>query len=319
MKDLQYYIECFSSLNVNRSGGFPSPHKPVMLLAVMALAEGGMLPEKKIWYEPELLEIYRSYFEAVKRPGDACNPYFPFFHLQRESFWHLQAKKGREQALQAMATARGNYYITENIDYAYLDPELFALINSQHARAVLRQSIIDFWFPQEKDTLKAIVLNEKAIVSYQRTLEDGLCIPRRDKGSVPDEKVRDPAFARIVKRAYDYRCAASGWRVILHDGAAMVQAAHLIPYAESQDDDPRNGIALSPTYHWALDKHIVAPGPDLKWHVSTALDKRNRDYLELRDIDKQRILLPSKKNISPEKTAWNIAWTIWLECNILAG
>ena len=44
------------------------------------------------------------------------------------------------------------------------------------------------------------------------------------------------------------------------------------------DNDPCNGIALAPSFHWALDKNILSPGPDLKWHVSKLLDKRNRDY-----------------------------------------
>ena len=64
------------------------------------------------------------------------------------------------------------------------------------------------------------------------------------------------AFRRIVSENYDYRCAASGWRIILPEGRVMVEAAHLIPFAETRDDDPRNGIALAPTFHWALDACI---------------------------------------------------------------
>ena len=33
-----------------------------------------------------------------------------------------------------------------------------------------------------------------------------------------------------VSENYDYRCAASGWRIILPEGRVMVEAAHLIPY-----------------------------------------------------------------------------------------
>jgi putative restriction endonuclease len=60
-----------------------------------------------------------------------------------------------------------------------------------------------------------------------------------------------------------------------------VEAAHLIPFSESHDDDPRNGIALAPTLHWALDRYLIAPGPDYKWHVSPVLDSRIRDNTEL--------------------------------------
>jgi hypothetical protein len=29
----------------------------------------------------------------------------------------------------------------------------------------------------------------------------------------------------------------------------LIDAAHLIPYAETQNNDPRNGMALTPTFH----------------------------------------------------------------------
>ncbi len=62
---LQYYIKAFSRLNVNRPRGRISPHKPVMLLAVLELAEAGLFTENKIYYTQELLEPFRSFFQAV--------------------------------------------------------------------------------------------------------------------------------------------------------------------------------------------------------------------------------------------------------------
>jgi putative restriction endonuclease len=53
--------------------------------------------------------------------------------------------------------------------------------------------------------------------------------------------VRDPAFRRVVTELYDYRCAATGLRVILPARDAMVEAAHIHPFSEAGDDDPRNG------------------------------------------------------------------------------
>ena len=65
-----------------------------------------------------------------------------------------------------------------------------------------------------------------------------------------------------MTQAYDYRCAATGLRILLPGGEAMVEAAHLHPFAEAGDDDPRNGIALTPDMHWAMDRHLIAPGPE---------------------------------------------------------
>src|SRR5690606_34781226 len=91
---------------------------------------------------------------------------------------------------------------------------------------------------------------------------------------VPPNYIRDPAFRRVVIEAYDFRCSATGWRIILPDSRVMVEAAHIVPFAESQNDDPRNGLALTPSFHWALDAGAIAPGPDFKWHVSKQIDRR---------------------------------------------
>jgi putative restriction endonuclease len=94
----------------------------------------------------------------------------------------------------------------------------------------------------------------------------------------------------------------------LPDGSVMVEAAHLIPFSESCDNDPRNGIALVPSFHWALDRNILSPGPDLKWHVSKILDKRNRDYHELLELDKKPIILPMDRKYYPRPDA--LEWRI---------
>ena len=53
-------------------------------------------------YLPALLEPYARIFALVAGPGDHPNPYFPFFHLRSEGFWHPQPLPGREAALETM-------------------------------------------------------------------------------------------------------------------------------------------------------------------------------------------------------------------------
>ena len=60
-----------------------------MLLAVIDLAEARALDKNQIRaYPPNLLERYQAYFDVVRTPIDHANPYFPFFHLRSEGFWH---------------------------------------------------------------------------------------------------------------------------------------------------------------------------------------------------------------------------------------
>lgn len=120
-----------------------------------------------------------------------------------------------------------------------------------------------------------------------------------------DKPTRDTAFRRIVTEAYDYRCAASRIRIVLPGELIMVEAAHLIPFSETQDDDPRNGIALTPDLHWALDRNIIAPGPDLKWHVSNLVGLRIADNEPLIALDSKDLLLPRDKRFWPRDDALN--------------
>jgi predicted restriction endonuclease len=77
----------------------------------------------------------------------------------------------------------------------------------------------------------------------------------------------------LGEEVYDYRCAACGIRVLLDHVESLVEAAHLIPFSESRNDKPTNGMALCPNHHWAMDRHLIAPCPDSKrragiWRVN---------------------------------------------------
>ncbi|WP_200797117.1 HNH endonuclease [Rubritalea squalenifaciens] len=59
--------------------------------------------------------------------------------------------------------------------------------------------------------------------------------------------------------------APCGLRIRLPGGHTVVDTAHIIPFAESQDDHPRNGIALCKNHHRAMDRSLIASNPDMIW------------------------------------------------------
>lgn len=304
VNDLDSYLRRFQRLRVNRRAGSFSPHKPCMLLAVMELAEAGALSENRILFTPPLLERYRALFDLVRSERDHPNPYFPFFHLRAEGFWHLRALPGREDVLAAMKTARSVADIEQNVAYAFVDDQLHALLLDPVAREVFRNDLVAFWFPDKREHLVALLDREGARGRYEQRLR-GLTEGRdvREPAEPEVERVRSTSFRRTVLEAYDYRCAASGWRIILPDGQVMAEAVHLIPFTVSADDDPGNGIALAPSYHWALDRNLIAPGPDLRWHVSKLLDPRLRDNAALLELHGTNLLVPQNARYRPREDA----------------
>jgi putative restriction endonuclease len=302
--NLAHYLKAFRSLNVNRTGGRASPHKPCMLLAVLGLAESGHLKHNEIRFEPPLLERYAKFFKAVQTESDRPNPNFPFFHLRSDGFWHLCALLGREAVLEAMDSARSMSTISDNVAYAYLDDDLHALVLDATARNALREELVVAWFGSYRLQLEKVLQEERQSDLYESALREGAQQKTVLRVEEPSEPARTAAFRRIVSEIYDYRCAACGWRIILPESeTAMVEAAHIIPFVISHDDDPRNGLALTPSYHWALDAHVIAPGPDCKWHVSKLLDDRVADNQPLLALNEKPLMLPKDKGMWPKTEA----------------
>ena len=310
---LATYADQFRRLKVNVAHGRASPHKICMLLAVLDLARGGALTENRIEYAPPLLERYAMYFNAVRGPSDHPNPYFPFFHLAGslrgggESFWHLQPRPGRESVFESMSTARTARQMTENIDHARLDTELFELLQDERAVDALSAVLAETWFDRGLRDLDAVVGRTRQINRYERVLRTSNS-PALIAAEAAPSYVRDPAFRRVVTEIYDFRCAATGLRLVLPDGAAMVEAAHIHPFSEAADDDPRNGLALTPDMHWALDRYLIAPDTDFRWRVSPLLDPRIPDYRVLTALEGKPLFLPREARMYPKREA--IEWRL---------
>jgi putative restriction endonuclease len=299
------YQDKFRNLVVNVRNGKVSPHKICMLLALLDLARAGGLPVNRIEYGPPLLERYTRFFNAVKAIGDHANPYFPFFHLAGKlrngsaSFWHLKPLPGREAVLEGMSTARSTWDIVSNVAYAELDRELFDLLQKPECIDALGEAVSSHWLDRGLEDLRAVVARSSQESKYENALRSGAVLNAQE--AAPPEYVRDPAFRRLVTQIYDYRCVASGIRVLLPTGESMVEAAHIHPFSESGDDDPRNGLALTPNMHWAMDKNLIAPGPDLRWHVSKILDDRVPDYSVLLALNGKPLLPPKETRHTPKR------------------
>jgi len=299
------YIEKFNNIRPNKSGDRERPHKICMLLAVLDLIKSGELQTNKIYLNPELIQRYTVFFKATAATGEVPNPHYPFFYLRGKlknnepSFWFVHPLPGREEHVATLEpTSLRN--ILDNVDYASLDLDLFELLKDPHNVERLEDSITRYWFDRSNTDLRSVIENSGAISNYEKKIKSGDTEPQSEKVA---DAVRDPAFRRLVTRIYDYRCAATGVRILLPTGEAMVEAAHIIPFSETKDDDPRNGLALTPDIHWAMDRNLIAPGPDKRWHVSKTLDPRIPDNQILTRLDNQPLLLPTELRFSPTESS----------------
>lgn len=74
--------------------------------------------------------------------------------------------------------------------------------------------------------------------------------------------IRDRIFRTRVLKAYDRRCAFTGFQFINGGGRAEVEAAHIKSVEAKGPDVVQNGLALSGTVHWMFDRGLLSIADD---------------------------------------------------------
>jgi len=207
------------------ASGYEKPYKPALLVALIDLIARGDIRDNRILLTPGLNKRYREVVHAVGRAGDRGGIEQPFFHLAGDGVWQVLGRDGRD----LYASGSSPKALRRELDHATLDPELYALLQNPVDRSLIRSAIIARYFRGAPGV---------------PTLELGHSPLPEEWEPLAEEKkasARSAAFARIVKEAYDYTCAASGVR--LHDEQqrlSLVDACHLVPFAISRNDHPSN-------------------------------------------------------------------------------
>ena len=84
-------------------------------------------------------------------------------------------------------------------------------------------------------------------------------------------------------------------------------AAQSIPFSESRNDHPINGLALCKNHHGTMDRNLIAPCPDHHWHVAKILDpRRSNGEKELIELSGKSLLLPKDPAFHPD--AYGLEW-----------
>ena len=95
---LQFYIDAFSTLRMNRSSGTVSPHKVCLLLAVMDLVEKEVIVTNRLYLDEPLQDAFTRQFDLMRQAKDQNTPYLPYYHLRSSGFWHHKIRAGKEEA-----------------------------------------------------------------------------------------------------------------------------------------------------------------------------------------------------------------------------
>ncbi|TAE88808.1 MAG: hypothetical protein EAZ81_13325, partial [Verrucomicrobia bacterium] len=287
-------IERLYSLNVGTTRleeGNPheKPHKPLLLLAALDLIDEGKAKPDFIPWSQDLRDRFTARFLLVKKHNDQNNPDLPFRYLAGDGFWQAYEADGKTPIQRDIRVAdMGKVFARFQAGFEHL-------IAVQENREQMREALITRYFPQ--------ALREE--LRHRKPIETAKSAAAEE----PTEYGRSPAFRRTILSIYDHQCAACGLRIRLPHGndISFIDAAHLIPFSESYNDHPTNGLALCKNHHWAMDRNIIAPGPDHHWHVSGVIDpRRSTGEKELYELKGKLLLLPKDPAFQPDQGG--LAW-----------
>ena len=270
MTTLETYIQHFARLN--RAPGQVwagatrrrAPHKPILLLAVLDQVHRGVITTPFIDITGDLVELndlFNLYWRRIVPLGQTSSIAFPFSRLHNEPFWELVAQPGKAITDSVINNTATVSYLRNYALGAKLDDELFRIMQSGAGREALRETLLLSCFsPEAQAALKEQSLINREAFDYSRLLEEKAHLPLVKEVIEADQykpAARDQGFRKVVTTAYDHRCALCGIRIVTPDGHTVVEAAHIVPWSKSKNDDIRNGMALCRLCHWGFDEGML--------------------------------------------------------------
>jgi putative restriction endonuclease len=226
-----------------------APHKPLLLLSLLDMAETGEVTSAAFTRSPGLVLRFRTYGSiTTARWQTRLDIRMPLFYLSRQGFWEpFTAEMQRAGSPETCAVCEMN-------------PEFYELLSDAGFRLKARMVLVSKYFELEErlalfESL-GLQTGSDGVASAARVMEESVEAAKR--------KGRSARFAVRVVSEYRFTCALTGYRCLTSEGVTIVDAAHIEPWSKTQNDDPANGLALSKNAHWMFDEGLWTAGDDLR-------------------------------------------------------
>lgn len=310
MSLIDTYLKAFTHLKrgVTRYG--LAPHKPVLLITLIELFEKGLVTSNAVPVNADLVATFKENWLLLVPTAHQPDFTQPFFYLQservgRKPYWFLRPNRG----CQINSHIKSVNTLAHVCAYGFFSTDLFLLLSDPYARKELKKVLLNIYFPTytaEYDLKKAVedgyyhdqmidVLNETE-AKYKRTIIN----------TEEDLFVRNGLFKKLVPKIYNNRCSFTGMQIYTTFNYSFVDACHIVPFSESQNDKIVNGIALCPNMHRAFDRGLLSIDNDYRILVSKHIHENEEHPYGFKQLEGKFIELPDKPNHFPDLTA--IAW-----------
>lgn len=143
---LDIYKGLFRAIKRGSKNGIISNAKPAYLIAIIDYINSGQSKNRFLCDDKKLKNLYENvlgeFNEVQKTPFN-----LPYLHLGGEPFYHIEWKS--KDRPQPKSNSVPYCYLREHIEKAYLDNDLWIILQDSEVRASLRNFIISLYFKHE--------------------------------------------------------------------------------------------------------------------------------------------------------------------------
>lgn len=126
--------------------------KPILILSIIKGIKDGKFKANRFDYD-ELNALYEPLFRKYFMEGRQENltPLcYPFFYLKTDQFWHLSWKPNGSTKTEAPSAS----WIRRNVDHAFIDDELWLLLNNDEYADKLKEYVVNAKIVQQLHSIE---------------------------------------------------------------------------------------------------------------------------------------------------------------------
>lgn len=287
--------------------GKRAPHKPLAILYAIGQALSGRRIVRYDEAEPTLLAL----LDKFGPPRRKLQPEQPVWRLRRyktgaTSFWEIQG------AVENMEDSEGNPYIglmRRHIRFGLSESAADLLCSNPANAYALAATLAEQIVPPtlQGELLDLIGLGTGDDPRPNLAAADPVLVARTMR--TVSTLVRDRAFSRRVRAAYDDACAICAISPRLDDEVFGLEAAHIRWANADGPDKLYNGVCLCRMHHHALDKGAIKIDHEMRVQVSPKLARSRESDAMFARFGGERIRLPKASADHPHRTMLEWHWT----------
>lgn len=226
----------FTELRQAPIGGHRAPHKPLLILLMLGRYQRGDYGPLMFSDAQDQLKRLLIEFGPPSRIPNVLDPYW---RLQNDDVWRVKDEAGErvaETTVPPSATV-----LVERKARANFVPAVAETLKAQpNYIARLGRDMLAAHFPSSlhEDICAAVGLEIDTTTQQLMSA---------------DQRTRDAEFRPRIIRAYEHRCAVTGWDLRLSNSDVGLEAAHIKWHTAGGPSTETNGIALNALHHKLFD------------------------------------------------------------------